>query len=170
MREMTKKFLLDAFAGESQAHMKYTIFAEEAQKKGMPNLANLFSAIAHAEFVHAKNHFKALKMVGSMEENLDAGIEGEDFEVNEMYPVYKNAAEFQDEKEAVRSAHYALEAEKIHSGMYQSAKEMVQQGKDFPASEVYICPVCGHTVLNGAPDKCPICGVPSDKFVGFRAK
>lgn len=40
------------------------------------------------------------------------GIEGETFEVEEMYPVYKNSAEFQEEKDAVRTTHYALEAEK----------------------------------------------------------
>ena len=48
MKEMTKRFLSDAFAAESQAHMKYLIFAEEAAKKGLPRLANLFRAIAKA--------------------------------------------------------------------------------------------------------------------------
>jgi len=47
---------------------------------------------------------------------LQSSIDGETFEVNEMYPVYNNAAEFQGEKEAVRTTHYALEAEKIHAG------------------------------------------------------
>jgi rubrerythrin len=113
MKEMTKRFLSDAFAGESQAHMKYLIFAEEAAKKGLPRLANLFRAIAKAEYVHAKNHFVALGHLGSMEQNLQAGIDGESFEIAEMYPVYLEAAKLQGEKEAVRSNHFALEAEKI---------------------------------------------------------
>jgi len=45
MHEMTKKFLEDAFAGESMAHMKYMIF-----QKGLTKLANLWKAIAYAEF------------------------------------------------------------------------------------------------------------------------
>ncbi|HOX65626.1 MAG TPA: rubrerythrin family protein, partial [Thermotogota bacterium] len=100
MKEMTKRFLSDAFAGESQAHMKYLIFAEEAAKKGLPRLANLFRAIAKAEYVHAKNHFVALGHLGSMEQNLQAGIDGESFEIAEMYPVYLEAAKLQGEKEA----------------------------------------------------------------------
>jgi rubrerythrin len=59
-RKMTRKFLEDAFAGESMAHMRYIIFAEQAEREGYPNIAKLFRAIAHAEFVHAKNHFTAL--------------------------------------------------------------------------------------------------------------
>ncbi len=30
-----------------------------------------------------------------------------------------------------------------------------------------ICPVCGHTVADEAPEKCPVCGVPKDKYVRF---
>ncbi len=33
MKEATQKNLSDAFAGESQAHMKYMIFAELAEKR-----------------------------------------------------------------------------------------------------------------------------------------
>jgi rubrerythrin len=170
MREMTKKFLLDAFAGESQAHMKYAIFAEEAKKKSLPKLANLFTAIAKAEYIHAKNHFVALGYLGNMEQNLQIGIDGESFEIAEMYPVYLETAKLQGEKEAVRSNHYALEAEKIHEKMYEKAQALVKEGNDYDASKVYICPVCGHTVENEAPGKCPICGVPKEKFIEFVAK
>jgi len=65
--------------------------------------------------------FKALGKFGEVPANLQSSIDGETFEVNEMYPVYNNAAEFQGEKEAVRTTHYALEAEKIHAGMYTKA-------------------------------------------------
>jgi len=34
MHEMTKKFLEDAFAGESMAHMKYMIFCRRCRAKG----------------------------------------------------------------------------------------------------------------------------------------
>lgn len=36
MREMTKANLEAAFAGESQAHMKYAIFADKAEREGYP--------------------------------------------------------------------------------------------------------------------------------------
>jgi len=167
VHEMTKKFLEDAFAGESMAHMKYMIFAEDAEQKGPTKLANLWKAIAYAEFVHAKNHFKALGKFGEVPANLQSSIDGETFEVNEMYPVYNNAAEFQGEKEAVRTTHYALEAEKIHAGMYTKALDLAKQGKDYDADKILICPICGYTVEGEAPDRCPICGAPKEKFAEF---
>ena len=60
MHEMTKQNTQNAFAGESQAHMKYLIFSEVAQKSGMKNIARMFEAIAYAEKVHAKNHLQVL--------------------------------------------------------------------------------------------------------------
>ena len=65
MQEMTKSNLEAAFAGESQAHMKYLIFADVAEKDGFPEAARLFMAIAHAERVHATNHLKQLKKIGT---------------------------------------------------------------------------------------------------------
>ncbi|GAB6135262.1 rubrerythrin family protein [Thermococcus prieurii] len=166
-RAMTRKFLEDAFAGESMAHMKYLIFAEQAEKEGFPKVAKLFRAIAYAEFVHAKNHFIALGKLGKTEENLKEAIAGETFEVEEMYPVYKNSADFQGEKEAVRSTHYALEAEKLHAELYEKAKETVAKGEDVEVKKVYICPVCGYTAVDEAPERCPVCGLPGEKFVVF---
>ncbi|ASJ07310.1 rubrerythrin family protein [Thermococcus pacificus] len=166
-RKMTRKFLEDAFAGESMAHMKYLIFAEQAEREGYPNIAKLFRAIAHAEFVHAKNHFIALGNLDKTPENLQAGIDGETFEVEEMYPVYKNTAEFQGEKDAVRTTHYALEAEKIHAELYKKAKEKAESGEDIEIKRVYICPVCGYTAVDEVPEYCPVCGAPRDKFVVF---
>jgi len=170
MKEMTKQFLKDAFAGESQAHIKYQIFSEEAEKKGLKNLANLFKAISFAEYVHARAHFKALGLIGDVPANLQAAFDGETFEINEMYPVYHETAKFQNEKDAVRTTHYALEAEKIHADMYKKAKALAMEGKDYPAEKISICPVCGHTVEGEAPDKCPICGVAKDKFRSFEVK
>ena len=166
-KKMTRKFLEDAFAGESMAHMRYLIFAEKAEKEGFSSIAKLFRAIAHAEFVHAKNHFVALGNLGKTPENLQAGIEGEAYEVEEMYPVFKKAAEFQGEKDAVRTTNYALEAEKIHADLYKKAKEMAESGKDLEIKKVYICPVCGYTAVDEAPEYCPVCGAPRDKFVVF---
>ena len=167
MREMTKKFLEEAFAGESMAHMKYLIFADEAERQGKPRLAKLFRAIAYAEFVHARNHFRVLGKIGSLEENIQMGIDGETFEIEEMYPVYENAAQFQEEADAARSMHFAIEAEKIHADMYKKAKELISQGDDYTAEKVYICPVCGYTTEDEVPEKCPVCGLPGEKFVEF---
>ena len=167
MHEMTKEFLETAFAGESMAHMKYLIFAEKAEKDGLPNLARLFRAIAYAEQVHATNHYRELGKIGDAAGNLQTCIDGEHFEVNEMYPVYHNAAEFQDEAGAVRSTHYALEAEKIHETMYKAAKQTIEKDGDPALDTIYICPVCGYTVEGEAPEFCPVCGAKRELFKAF---
>ena len=84
-----------------------------------------------------------------------------------MYPAYKTVAELQDEKKAVGTMHYALEAEKIHAALYDKAKGAVKGGKDLEIGEINICPVCGHTVLGEVTDRCPICGVQGNKFKRF---
>lgn len=167
MHEMTERFLNDAFAGESMAHMKYACFADRAEAEGLNELARMFRAIAYAEKVHAGNHLEVLGGLKSASENLQACIDGETFEVDEMYPVYNAAAKLQDEADAVRSTHYALEAEKIHAEWYTKAKGAVDKGEDVKVGAIQICSVCGHTREGEAPDKCPICGASKDKFKQF---
>jgi len=167
MHEMTKQNLKNAFAGESQAHMKYLSFADQADKDNKPNVARMFRAIAYAEQVHATGHLKVLGGIGTTAENLKAAFDGETFEIDEMYPVYNEDAKFQGEKAAERSTHYALEAEKIHAAMYHKAQKVVDEGEDIKLKEVYICPVCGFTHEGEPEDFCPICGVKKEKFVKF---
>ena len=167
MRKMTEENLKAAFAGQSQAHMRYLIFAEVAEKEGKPNIARLFRAIAYAEQVHATNHYRELGMIRDLPKNLEVAIAGETYEVEEMYPAYLSVAELQKEEGAKRAFHYALEAEKIHAKLYQRAKEAAEQGKDLELGTVYICPICGYTVEGKAPDYCPVCGAPKDKFKAF---
>ncbi|MBN2031489.1 rubrerythrin family protein [bacterium] len=167
MKQMTERNLRDAYAGESQAHMRYLIFAHKAEEEGKTHVARLFRAIAFAEQVHATNHLRTLGDLGSSVDNLETAIQGENFEVEEMYPAYDAVAKLQDEKEAIRSIHYAIEAEKIHAAMYTEAKQSVKEGKDTDFGDIYICPVCGYTVEGQMPDACPICGVSKEKFVKF---
>lgn len=167
MKEMTKRALEDAFAGESQAHMKYLAFSAAAKKEGKPNVARLFKAIAYAEQVHAINHAKNLGYIGSALENLESAEGGENFEIEEMYPVYNNTAKFQVEAGAEKSTHYALEAEKIHSKMYNDAQQTVRNGSDIEIDVIRICPVCGHTIEGDAPESCPVCKAKGSTFVAF---
>ncbi|HAI52947.1 MAG: rubrerythrin family protein [Limnochordia bacterium] len=168
MRIMTEKNLRDAFAGESMAHMKYQIYANVAEKEGLPNVAKLFRAIAYAELVHARNHLKELGGIKDSVANLQDAIDGETYEVEEMYPAFKVVAELQQEKGAVRSTHYALEAEKIHADMYGQAKKTVQEKKiDIELGTVYVCDVCGWTHEGDAPEKCPICQAPKSQIRAF---
>ncbi|MGD0784113.1 MAG: ferritin family protein, partial [Candidatus Aminicenantales bacterium] len=96
MKKMTEENLKSAFAGESQAHLKYLAFAEKAQQENLPNVARLFKANSFAEQVHAVNHLKTLSGVGKTADNLAAAVGGETFEFEEMYDAYKAVAERQN--------------------------------------------------------------------------
>ncbi|MDY6907733.1 MAG: rubrerythrin family protein [Chloroflexota bacterium] len=164
MKKMTEEFLKTAFAGESQAHMKYLIFSDVAEQEGRPNLARMFRAIAYAEQVHATNHFRVLGDINDSEANIGVCIEGENFEIEEMYPVYNTVAKFQGERGAEQSTHFALEAEKIHSAWYTEALQAVKAEGDVKVGNIHICSVCGHTVEGEAPERCPVCGAPRERF------
>lgn len=157
MHDMTKSNLEAAFAGESQAHMKYIIFTDQAEKDGFANVARLFRANACAEQVHATSHFKVMKKLAETFGNLQTGIDGETYEVEEMYPAFTAVAELQDERGAVRSTKWAREAEKIHAEMYTAAKSTVDKGQDSTVGNLYVCSVCGWTGEGDSPDNCPLC-------------
>ena len=156
-RKMTRENLENAYAGESQAYMRYLIFSQVAEQEGKPNIARLFKAIAYAEEVHATNHYRALGYINNTLKNLDMAIAGEIYEVEEMYPAYNAVAKLQGEKEA----------EKIHVQMYKKAKEAAEDGKDVALGTIQICSVCGYTAEGEAPEKCPICGASREKFKAF---
>ena len=84
-----------------------------------------------------------------------------------MYPAYLRVAEEQKEKAAENSIKGALAAEKVHLGLYDKAKKSVEKGKDMDYFDIFVCPVCGFTMEGQAPEKCPICGTPKDKFQKF---
>jgi rubrerythrin len=167
MHKMTEADLWAAFAGESQAHVKYQAFAGKAREEGFPKLARLFEAISYAELVHAHNHLRALAGLGTSPDNLKTALDGENYEVEEMYPAFNAVATLQNESAAMRSIHYAEEAEKIHAGLYSRARQDVENGTDTPWQKIYICPVCGFTSVDEVPDKCPVCATPRDKFKLF---
>ena len=42
--------------------------------------------------------------------------------------------------------------------------QALKQGKDLPEAKIFVCQICGNTVLGEAPEKCPICGAPRKRF------
>ncbi|MEM2145858.1 MAG: rubrerythrin family protein [Candidatus Jordarchaeaceae archaeon] len=166
MRKMTEENLKSAFAGESQAYMRYLIFSEKAEEEGFKNVGKIFRAIAYAEQVHATNHYNVLGMIRNTVENLQEAINGETFEVNEMYPAYNVIAKLQDERGAQRTTEWALQAEKIHAAIYQKARQAVESGRDVQIDSIYVCSICGYTSEEEI-ERCPICGAPKEKIKKF---
>jgi len=160
----TKENLQEAFAGESQANRRYVAFAAKAEQDGFPNVAKVFRAAAEAETVHALAHLRVMKGVKSTAENLREAIKGESFEYKVMYPGYIDTAKEEGDKAALASFANAMAVEQVHYSLYLDALQSVQEGRDLGDRTIYVCSVCGNTVLNEPPDTCPICGALKKKF------
>ena len=160
----TSDNLKEAFAGESQANRTYLAFAKKADADGRPQIARLFRAAAAAETVHAHAHLRVMGGVKSTAENVQAGIAGVGHEFRDRDPVFVAEAEAEGNNAAAISFKNAMAVEEIHHGLYSQAAEALKQGKDLPEASIFVCQVCGNTVLGEAPEKCPICGAPKKRF------
>jgi rubrerythrin len=90
----TEQNLLKAFAGESQARNRYTMFALKASEEGFEHIAAVFLQTADQERVHAQQFFQYLETgegleitatfpagkIGTTAENLVAAATGENEE------------------------------------------------------------------------------------------
>jgi rubrerythrin len=160
----TNENLEAAFAGESQANRKYLFFAQKAEDEGYKQIARLFRAAADAETVHARNHFRVLQGVKSTRENLMAAREGESYEFEEMYPSFIKQAEAEGADKARNSFDLANQVEQIHHRLFETSLTKLEKGEAITEKPIYVCQVCGNTVEGEAPEKCPICGAPREKF------
>ncbi len=160
----TQDNLNAAFAGESQANRRYLFSAEQAEKDGHQAIARLFRAVAEAETVHALNHLKTLGEIKSTKENLAAAISGENYEFSKMYPEFIEQAKADGNKRAEATFDFANKVEKVHHTLYSKALKALEEGQQLPDEPYFVCPVCGYTVAGKAPDKCPICGAPQERF------
>lgn len=158
----SKENLKDAFAGESQASMKYRAFALKADTEGFGQAARLFRATELAEMIHAHNHLKALGQLGSTAENLQTGIDGETYEFSDMYPSFMKDAEQEGDKTAMQCFKYASDAERVHAEIYKKYLSEMKQGE--ASTDIYVCMICGHVAEGEAPETCPLCGAKKAAF------
>ena len=156
--------LMAAFAGESQANRKYLAFAKKAEAEGLKQIAKLFRAAAAAETVHALAHFRVAGQVKNTVANLEAAMEGEHYEFTTMYPEFIATAVAEGKKGAQTSFERANEVEQTHHALYGEALAAARAGRDLPDADLFVCDVCGHTVVGEAPDECPVCGARHEKF------
>jgi len=159
------KNLKSAFAGESQANRRYLAFAKKADEEGLSQIAKLFRAAAKAETVHALNHLRIAGEIGMTVSNLNEAISGETFEYTKMYPQFLEVAKNERNKQAEWSFNVAKKVEEIHAELFQKTLNTLKNNEPISSADYYVCKVCGHTVENMAPEKCPICGSPRTQYL-----
>lgn len=176
----SEKNLLAAFAGESQARMRYTYFASKAKKEGYEQIAELFLETAENEKEHAKVFFKHLEggeveitaaypagVIGTTAENLLAAAEGEKMEWGTLYPSFADTAEQEGFPAVAESFREIGEVEAYHERRYRKLLDNVENGRVFKRDEPvrWKCRNCGY-VHEGteAPDSCPACKHPQSFY------
>jgi rubrerythrin len=156
----TEENLKTAFAGESMARNKYTIFAKIAKKEGYHYIAKLFEETANDERRHAKDVFALLNGIGDTIANLKEAIEGEHYEVTEMYPDFAREAKEEGNKEAAILFNTIAKVEEHHRDRYKRILEMILNGTVYKREEPikWKCAVCGYiSTGNEPPRECPCC-------------
>src|SRR5215510_3237419 len=90
----TEENLKSAFAGESQAHVKYLYYASKAEKEGYQQIGAIFRETALNEKEHAKIWYKFLHNndVPATTQNLKDAADGENFEWTDMYTGFAKTA------------------------------------------------------------------------------
>jgi rubrerythrin len=160
----TGENLKAAFAGESQANQRYLAYAEQARQEGFSQVAKLFRAAARAEAVHARAFLKTLGTVRPTAENLQEAVNGESFEFKDLYPRYEATAMEENQPAAVLSFQNALAVEQVHHSLFIEAMGKVKAGQDLRSRRMFVCCVCGNTVVDEPPETCPVCSSPRDKY------
>lgn len=89
----TLENLKAAFAGESQANRRYTLWSRIAELEGRPEARAAFQRAAAEETAHALGHLAYMGAFGDTGANLEAAASGEDYETVEMYPSFAEIAE-----------------------------------------------------------------------------
>jgi rubrerythrin len=127
MMNKTETNLQQAITGEARARLKYTAFAMQAMQEGHPEIAQLFLEAAGAETIHGISHLRVAGGITSTLAHLDEAANGEDDEIEEMYPRFIREAEVDGRADAVASFRLALEREKHHRAMFKDAFRTFKQ-------------------------------------------
>lgn len=176
----TEKNLLKAFAGESQARMRYDYFAKQAKKEGLEQIAALFEETALNEKEHAKRFFKFLEgggveitamypagIIGTTSENLMAAADGENEEWTDLYPAFAKIAEEEGFKAVAVAFKMIAKVEQAHEARYRKLYKNLEEGKVFEKDGklIWKCRNCGYIhESTKAPNTCPACLHPQSYF------
>ncbi len=176
----TEQNLLKAFAGESQARMRYDYYAKQAKSEGLEQIAAIFEETAINEKAHAKRFFKFMEgnmveisatypagKTGTTIENLKASAEGENEEWTELYPEFSRIAEEEGFKEIATAFTLIAKVEKVHEERFRTLYNNLKEGKVFKRGDkvVWKCRNCGFLHEGRvAPKMCPACQHPQSYF------
>ncbi len=178
--------LMKAFAGESQARTRYTMFANVAAKEGYSQIEHIFLETAENERMHAKVFYEHIvKTLGENEcisvnvnadypvvlgdtlTNLKAAAAGEHEEFAVLYSAFADEADKEGFPDIAFRFRKIAEIEEKHEKRYLALAAGIEKGtifkKEGPVE--WICLKCGYVHKgDSAPKVCPVCAHPQGYF------
>lgn len=179
----TAENLSKAFAGESQARNRYTIYAKVAEDEGHQYIAEIFRETADEERAHAKIFFDFLTQglgktdikvdadypigLGNTEQNLQYAAEGEKAEWGTLYPQFSTIAKEEGFADIEFTLNKIVAIETWHEKRYLDLMNALKNGALYKknTNQYWKCMNCGF-IFEGleAPKICPACKYPQGWF------
>jgi len=173
----TLENLSKAFAGESQARNRYTIYSKVAKKEGYEQIAAIFLETADQEREHATKLFEYINEIkegvddvnvdtsvpnvySNTIDNLKAAIAGETYEFENMYPDFAKIALEEGYQKISSKLNLIAVAEKHHKERYEKLLKNLEDGTVFKKDKkvFWVCRECGFVYYGeSAPEVCPCC-------------
>lgn len=180
----TRVNLMRAFAGESQAYMRYNFAAAAADQAKLQVIGRVFRYTADQEKEHAEifyNHLRTLagetilieggypvNLSDSVAELLRMAQHGEYEEHDDVYKSFADKAKEEGFAEIAATFYMIADIEKTHGDRFGRFAELMEQGllHKAQASETWVCLNCGHIhTAADVPMMCPVCRHDQGYFV-----
>ena len=182
----TKRNLLRAFAGESQARNRYTFSAGLAKKNGLYVIEAVFRFTAHQEKEHAQVFYDYLEkcsgeniaidgtypidLYNTVQEHLRAAQHNEYQEWEHDYDHFAKTAMSEGFPLVGKLFENIARVEKTHGDRFGKFASLMEKDQLFFSDvEVqWMCLHCGFVLdATAAPAHCPVCRHPQGYFVRF---
>lgn len=184
MNSETRKNLMRAFAGESQAKNRYAFAKQSALEQNLYAISEIFKMTASQEEQHAKIFYDLLKesngnkveitadfpvdAYDEMQKLLDTSAENENAEFDTIYPEFARIAQDEGFSKAASKFSMIAEIEKIHKERFEYYAKLMREEKLFKSdqTERWMCLNCGHIhEASEAPLMCPVCSARQGYFI-----
>lgn len=180
----TRKNLMRAFAGESQARNRYTFGEKQAKQQDLYVISAVFAFTANQEKEHGEIFYNHLKELAGETIQIDGGYPvdinnslaqvlryAQHNEFEEHDDVYKNFAKIAEEEGFMKvSADFTniARVEKLHGERFAYFADLLEKNQLF-VSDVsckWMCLNCGFVMeAQQAPAQCPVCSHSQGYFI-----
>lgn len=172
MRPATARCLRAAFCRESMSHVRYVLYAEQADAEQFPSLARLFRALALSQLTRAAANYRAVSellgvypaealahfVLDRTMDNLARSRDAESEAADEFYGPCLAVAKSQREAGVARGLKSSAEVSRRGAAMIDRTFRETQHAAEEPyIDDLCICRACGDVVEGPPPGSCSVC-------------